>query len=101
MNKETKKPKPPKAPKPRVMWAIYDGGHGPIITGNQKLIRICERNTKLKAVRVAVIPLDDVEGIIERAYQAFVHTPYLTTAPAIVAALTAAGIPCKQRRARK
>jgi hypothetical protein len=36
-------------------------------------------------VRVAVIPLDDVEAIVERA----------------VTALTAAGIPCKKRKARK
>ena len=82
-------------PKPRVMWALYDSGRDPIVCGNRCLMQICERRRGVKAIRVAVIPLDDVEAIVERASMAcgfgFENTRV---------ALTAAGIPCK-RKARK
>jgi hypothetical protein len=85
-----------KTPKPRVMWAIYDNCADPIVGGNRSLIRICEKNCRVKAVRVAVISLDDTEAIVERAAKAcgfgFENTRI---------ALTAAGIPCLKRKARK
>ena len=79
-------------PKPRVMWAIYDSGHDPIVCGNRSLIRICERSAGVKAIRVAVIPLDDVEAIVERASMACGFGVGNTRV-----ALTAAGIPCKRK----
>ena len=84
-----------KTPKPRVMWALYDSGRDPIVSGNRSLIRRCEFRAGVKAIRAAVIPLDDVEAIVERASMAcgfgFENTRI---------ALTAAGIPCK-RKVRK
>ena len=61
------------------------------------------------AVRVAIIPLDDVEGIVERAARALWRQNnggviyYDREHAAIRAALTAAGIPCctSKRRAGK
>ena len=90
-------------PKPRVMWALYDSGHDPIVSGNRSLIRICERSAGVKAIRVAVIPLDDVEAIVERAEKAYWADYMQSMAGDLIllrAALTAAGIPCK-RKARK
>ncbi len=84
------------------MWAIYDRAAGSVVIGKQTLIRFVEKNAKVKAVRVAIIPLFDVETIVERAANAFT-TPYVNGEnpdACIRAALTAAGIPCK-RKARK
>ena len=93
-----------KTPKPRVMWALYDSGRDPIVCGNRSLIRICELRAGVKAVRVSVIPLDDVEAIVERADKAYWANYMFGMAGAdltlIRHALTAAGIPCK-RKARK
>ena len=83
-------------PKPRVMWALYDSGRDPIVCGNLKLIRIRERIAGVKAIRVASIPLDDVEAIVERASMACGFGVGNTRV-----ALTAAGIPCRKRKARK
>ena len=95
-------------PKPRVMWAIYDEVQDPIVTGNRELISICGRSAKKTPERVAVIPLDDVEAIVERAKKAhhaafdhWISSGLDETWHPLRAALTAAGIPCKQRRARK
>jgi hypothetical protein len=82
-----------KTPKPRVMWAIYDNCADPIVGGNRSLIRICEKNCGVKAVRVAVIPLDDIEAIVERAAMACGFGIENTRI-----ALTAAGIPCRKAR---
>ncbi|MBV5333570.1 hypothetical protein JZU54_08605, partial [bacterium] len=76
-------------------WALYDSGRDPIVCGNLKLIRIRERIAGVKAIRVAIIPLDDVEAIVERASMACGFGVGNTRV-----ALTAAGIPCK-RKARK
>ena len=83
-------------PKPRVMWALYDSGRDPIVCGNLKLIRIRERIAGVKAIRVASIPLDDVEAIVERASMACGFGVGNTRV-----ALTAAGIPCRKRKASK
>ena len=86
------------------MWAIYDSGHDPIVSGNRSLIRRCEFRAGVKAIRAAVIPLDDTEAIVERADKAYWEkyrvgmAGYLTQ---IRDALTAAGIPCHKRKARK
>lgn len=90
-------------PNPRVMWAIYDSGHDPIVSGNRSLIRICERSAGVKAIRVAVIPLDDLAGIAERARSAFWGSGPRGTVrdiDGIRAALTAAGIPCKRKASK-
>ena len=93
-----------KTPKPRVMWALYDSGHDPIVCGNRSLIRIRERSAGVKAIRVAVIPLDDVEAIVKRAHKGYWADYKQSTAgdlTSIRAALIAAGIPCLTRKARK
>ena len=93
-----------KTPKPRAMWAIYDSGRDPVVFGNRSLIRICERSAGVEAIRVAVIPLDDLAGIAERARSAFWGSGPRGTVrdiDGIRAALTAAGIPCAKRKARK
>lgn len=87
-----------KTPKPRMMWAIYDNCTDPIVCGNRSLIRICEKRTGVKTIRVAMIPLHDVEAIVERARAAFFAD---TSGEGVRAALTAAGIPCLTRKARK
>ena len=117
-----------KTPKPRVMWAnIYEKGTAAFPTKEAAI----EDDKKdawpvalSVAVPVAVIPLDDIEAIVERAAKAMyvnarrcdgmagpytwettfqcVRDAYLNDARA---ALTAAGIPCakptKQRRAKR
>ena len=91
-------------PKPRVMWALYDSGRDPIVSGNRSLIRRCEFLRGVKAIRVAVIPLDDVEAIVERAEKAYWADYMQSMAGDLIllrAALTAAGIPCLKRKARK
>ena len=92
-----------KTPKPRKMWALYDNCTDPIVCGNRSLIRICEKSAGVKAIRVAVIPLHDVEDIVERAdkaYWADYRQSMAGDLTQIRAALTAVGIPCK-RKARK
>ena len=86
-----------KTPKPRVMWAIYDSGHDPIVCGNRSLIRICEQRTGCHAIRVAVIPISRPEWIVKRARKAFFSDQ---SGEGIRAALTAAGIPCRKARKR-
>ena len=113
-----------KTPKPRAMWAnIYEKGTAAFPTKEAAI----EDDKKdawpvalSVAVPVAVIPLDDVDAIVERVALALINSArgkdgmakvgqfykfpkesqdfYLNDARA---ALTAAGIPCKQRRARK
>jgi hypothetical protein len=99
-----------KKPKPRVMWAwpshLADRA-GPIWASREKMI-----SSTQKPVRVAVILLDDIEAIVERAakvlfkvnrmgdWEALHETGKLMWRHSARAALTAAGIPCKQK-ARK
>jgi hypothetical protein len=83
-----------KTPKPRVMWANI-GAHG-WSTHSTHLDAIAAQWDGDQTVRVAIIPLEDVEAIVERAAMAcgfgFENTRI---------ALTAAGIPCLKRKARK
>ena len=81
-----------KIPKPRVMWAIYDSGRDPVVTANRKAAWAYLG----KPVRVAVIPLSDVEAIVERARKAAMDTNSHLFVDLIRAALTAAGIPCRK-----
>ena len=87
-------------PKPRVMWANYYPLSGwstpcihPTLLQAQATAAGCA-----KPVRVAVIPLDDVEAIVERAYEATTAELLPTTRDIIRTALTEAGIPCGKAR---
>jgi hypothetical protein len=91
-----------KTPKPRVMWANYY----PKFVGAPSIYPDRERAEQAaagctKPVRVAVIPLDDVEAIVKRAVAAYFTDKGFTYGDGIRAALTAAGIPCTKRKARK
>jgi len=113
-----------KTPKARVMWANY---YPEIVccSTSRKSCRVrADTRFTNQVVRVAVIPLDDIESLVERVALALINSArgkdgmakvgqfykfpkdsqdfYLNDARA---ALTAAGIPCakptKQRRAKQ
>ena len=88
-----------KTPKPSVMWANYYPlagiGSTPRILPTLSQAKVTAAGCA-KPVRVAVIPLDDVEAIVERASMACGFGVGNTRV-----ALTAAGIPCLKRKARK
>lgn len=96
-----------KTPKPRVMWANY------YTTEKFPCVHTLEGTAKywsegprpVMTIRVAVIPLDDIESLVERAEEAFFDHEGINSGRSyrerIRAALTAAGIPCKQRRAKQ
>jgi hypothetical protein len=100
-----------KTPKTRVMWANYY----PKFVGAPSIYPDRERAEQAAAgcttpVRVAVIPLDDIEAIRDRVSEAIANQNGFTLtpdAPGIKyramadAALTSAGIPCLKRKARK
>jgi hypothetical protein len=101
-------------PKPRVMWANYyhiAGFNSPLIHAARSQAEAMAAGCA-KPIRVAVIPLDDVEDIVERAAKAMCNRKDDETwgnlhwdnqeiyRDAVSAALAAAGIPCK-RKARK
>jgi hypothetical protein len=92
-----------KTPKPRVMWANYY--HLAKITHPviypTRAQAIAGAVAGVPPVRVAVIPLDDVEAIVEQATTAHILDDGYTYGDGIRAALTAAGIPCTKRKARK
>ena len=95
-----------KTPKPRVMWAAYYNTPNaqPTLHRSKAKAGLGGGRAALtgvaRSIRVAVIPLDDVEAIVERATQAW-EDNYGTVTEAICVALTAAGIPCAKRKARK
>jgi len=93
----------PKKPKARVMWAwpsqLSDKNASPLWAMKKQL----HRSLNQAPVPVAVIPLDDVELIVAKVKLALVTdwTPGNTQDDQLRVALTAAGIPCTKRRARK
>ena len=100
-------------PKSRIMWANYYPiagiGSTPRIHPTQAQAMASAAGCA-KPVRVAVIPLDDTEAIRDRVSEAIANQNGFTLtpdAPGIKyramadAALTAAGIPCLKRKARK
>ncbi len=89
-------------PKPRVMWAWPShlaARAGPIWASRKRMLT----NSAQIPIRVAVIPLDDVEAIVKRADKAY-WTDYRQSMAGdltqIRAALTAAGIPCKRKASK-
>ena len=97
-----------KTPKPRVMWANFYPlagiGSTPRIHPTQAQAMASAAGC-VKPIRVAVIPLDDVEGIIIKAAGAYwarekTGATIVTRGDAMRMALSAIGIPCKQK-ARK
>jgi hypothetical protein len=102
-----------KTPKPRVMWAAYYNTPNQNPTLHRSNAEATKWTGVARTVRVAVIPLEDVEAIVERAAIASINASkdasiWASLHPitqdiyrdAVTAALTAAGIPCK-RKARK
>lgn len=95
-----------KTPKPRVMWANYEAGIPSRLHCKKSDADAWDYagGTHYPAPfrRVAVIPLDDVKAIVERAADAYADA--YRTAPdfkwtmqyGIRAVLTAAGIPCRK-----
>lgn len=90
--------------KPRVMWKTTHSNYP--MSSQERIFcskRLCNalygRN---HTIRVAVIPLYDVDKIVERAHKALQGANLLTDSEsAIRAALTASGIPCLKRKASK
>ena len=108
------KPKPRKAPLSRVMWARFMDTPCPSFYAKKQSANDLPG---YECVCVAVIPLDDVPALVERAAKAIYKdancSDWTEQSKAVKdsarslarTALTAAGIPCmkstKQRRARK
>ena len=97
-----------KTPKPRVMWANYyplAGWSHPCIHPTLSQAKATAAGCA-KPVRVAVIPLDDVEGMVIKAAGAYwarekTGATIVTRGDAMRMALSAIGIPCLKRKARK
>jgi len=95
-----------KTPKARVMWANYYPEIVCCSTSRKSCRVLADTRFTNQVVRVAVIPLDDVDAIVERAQSATFGTRPSTHYEGITRKiLTAAGIPCakptKQRRAKQ
>jgi hypothetical protein len=102
-----------KTPKPRVMWAAYYNTPNQNPTLHRSNAEATKWTGVARTVRVAVIPLDDVEAIVERAAIAQCNRKDASIwaglhpitqdiyRDAVTAALTAAGIPCRKRKVRK
>ncbi len=94
-------------PKPRVMWANYypDTKNLNFHDDNRQAKRWSKDG--FKPFRVAVIPLCDIEAIVERSCNAHWREAggaalgRFDYREGIRAALTAAGIPCTKRKALK
>ena len=88
------------------MWAAYYNTPNAHPTLHRSKAEANNWTGVARSVRVAVIPLDDVEAIVERAADAYADA--YRTAPdfkwtmqyGIRAALTAAGIPCKRKASK-
>jgi hypothetical protein len=87
-----------KTPKPLVMWANPSEFTDITFLVDKRKSDVADWSAPNdpSPIRVAIIPLDDMEAIVERAAMAcgfgFENTRI---------ALTAAGIPCTKRKARK
>ena len=87
-----------KTPKPRVMWANYYSNS--VCFHSKKSHAVVSRLECATTIRVAVIPLDDCEAIVERALTAYFAAIPNVSIVGIRAALTAAGIPCKRKASK-
>ena len=87
-----------KTPKPRVMWAAYYNTPRTNPTLHLSNAEANDWTGVASTFRVAVIPLDDIEAIVERATLAFQTERSFGFPESIRAALTAAGIPCRKAR---
>lgn len=101
--------------KPRVMWAMNETAEAKIIQPSKLTVSFTIKKIADHTEPVAVIPLDNVEAIVERVAEAL-FTKHQDGGPAewgqfreiyreayrndVRAVLTAAGIPCK-RKTRK
>jgi hypothetical protein len=89
------------------MWAAYYNTPNQNPTLHRSNAEATKWTGVARTVRVAVIPLDDVEAIVERACNAHWREAggaalgRFDYREGIRAALTAAGIPCTKRKARK
>ena len=105
-----------KTPKPLVMWANpSEFTDITFLVDKRKADFVADWSAPNdpSPIRVAVIPLDDIEAIVERAakvllkvngvvdWEALHETGKLMWRHSARAALTAAGIPCRKRKARK
>jgi len=96
-------------PKARVMWASYEEGQCPNLHRKKAHAHAWDwaggKFVATQVVRVAVIPLIDLDELVVNAVGAYWtgenKRPDLTREEAMRLALTAAGIPCTKRRARK
>jgi len=92
-----------KTPKARVMWANYEtlASHPRCFCTASDCHGDNEWTDHARvAIPVAVIPLDDVEALVERAIHAY-KSKSVWLDVSIRAALTAAGIPCAKRQQRR
>jgi len=101
-----------KTPKPRVMWANPSEFTDITFLVDKRKSDVADWSAPNdpSPIRVAIIPLDDTEAIRDRVSEAIANQNGFTLtpdAPGIKyramadAALTAAGIPCTKRKARK
>lgn len=88
--------------KARRMWANCYSSDNALYAHptKQAAIRRSFGHASLNAIPVAVIPLDDVEALIQKAAEAYWQTPQTHT-ESVRAALTAIGVLPKQRKGRK
>lgn len=80
------------------MWAMNETAEAKIIQPSKLTVSFTVKKIADHTEPVAVIPLDNVEAIVERAHKALQGANLLTDSEsAIRVALTAAGIPCKRK----
>jgi len=97
----------PTKPKARVMWANYYPcrHHRFLATHDTKHLAEAGSGGQVEPIRVAVIPLIDLDELVVKAVGAYWtgenKRPDLTREESMRLALTSAGIPCTKRRVRK
>jgi hypothetical protein len=98
---KTTKTKTPKL-KPRRMWANYYDGKNifPCVHGTRtRAISASAGYAQSEAIPVAVIPLDDVEALVEKAYAAY--WAQTSIRDGLRKALVAIGVLPRARKGRK